>query len=140
MNKKTRLVFAVIGLLGAASVWAHHSVAPLFDVSKEITVQGVVTKYNLGNPHMRIYLDVKEGEETVQWLAEGGSRVVLIRKGWDGKEFAPGDSISIVGNPSRNGSPVIHLTTIILPDGRELFGEDLSGDVLKNRTRRKREE
>jgi hypothetical protein len=118
---------------------AHHSAPALYQLDKEITVEGVVTSYSLGNPHARIYLKVKgpNGAEE-DWMAEGGSRTVLIRKGWTGQEVHPGDTVKIVGNPSRDGSKVVHWEKLVLPGGRELWGEDISpGDLDRLRERRK---
>ena len=105
---------------------AHHSAAAYYFVDKEITVEGVVTKYTLGNPHARIYMTVKgpNGEDQ-QWMAEGGSRTVLLRNGWDGGELKPGDHVKVIGNPSRDGSFVVHFLRVMLPNGKELWGEDV---------------
>src|SRR5690606_31838802 len=74
----------LIGILAACvtgSALAHHSPTMLYDMSREITMQGVVTAYTLGNPHLRIYFDVDKNGRTEKWMAEGGSRTVLMRKG-----------------------------------------------------------
>ena len=120
---------------------AHHSAAVFYHLDKEITVEGVVTDFNLGNPHARIYLTVTTdtGEEQ-DWMAEGGSRTVLMRKGWTGNEVKPGDTVKIVGHPSRDGSNVVHWQTLILQDGKQLWGEDLDPAFLKDlRNRRARD-
>jgi phenylpropionate dioxygenase-like ring-hydroxylating dioxygenase large terminal subunit len=111
----------------------------LYDLSHEIEVDGTVTEFVLGNPHLRIYFEVEQDGETVQWMAEGGSRTVLVRMGWDGSEVAPGDRITVRGHPSRDGSPVIHLQYLVLPDGSEKFGEDLNEAALNSRSRRTRD-
>ena len=120
----------------ASQAAAHHSPAMLYDLSREITVEGTVTEYRLGNPHLRIYLDVDNGGAVEKWMAEGGSRTVLLRKGWDGSEVAPGDRVTIKGHPTRDGSKVVHMEYLILPDGTELFAEDLDRDLLEERRRR----
>ena len=78
---KTRSWWVLPILTFAPAVWvgAHHSPAMLYDLSREITVEGVVTEYQLGNPHMRIYLDVDNNGTIEKWLAEGGSRTQLLR-------------------------------------------------------------
>jgi hypothetical protein len=124
------------GLLGAAMASAHHSPAMLFDLSREISVSGVVTEYELGNPHLRIYFDVDNAGTIEKWMAEGGSRTVLLRKGWDGSEFAPGDRVTMRGHPTRDGSRVVHLQYVTLPDGSERFAEDLNSEALDERRRR----
>ncbi|HZF27829.1 MAG TPA: DUF6152 family protein [Gammaproteobacteria bacterium] len=128
-----RLPFALLAVVASAPAWSHHSAAVYYQLDKEITVEGVVTRYTLGNPHTRIYMLVKGADGTEkEWLAEGGSRTVLLRKGWTGDELKPGDVVKIVGNPSRDGSKVIHWQTLILPDGRQLRGEDLDPKRSKN--------
>ncbi len=93
MNRVSSVVAALaaaFALVSAAE--AHHSAAVFYQVDKEITVEGVVTSYTLGNPHARIYMTVKgpNGKDQ-EWLAEGGSRTVLLRNGWTGDEVKPGD-------------------------------------------------
>ena len=124
-------------LLISALAEAHHSPAMLYDLTKQIEVHGVVTGYTLGNPHLRIYLDVDSDGAVEQWMAEGGSRTVLIRKGWDGTEVAPGDSVTVRGHPTRDGSKVVHLEYLVLADGTELYGEDLDRGQLEDIRRRR---
>jgi Family of unknown function (DUF6152) len=138
MKMRLTTVLVICGSLSAGAAMAHHSPAMLYDLSREITVQGVVTKYELGNPHLRIYFDVDRDGAAEKWMAEGGSRTVLLRKGWDGTEVAPGDKISVRGHPTRDGSPVVHLEYLILPNGEELYAEDLNDSELeKLRQKRK---
>ena len=108
----------------------------LYDLSREITVEGTVTRYELGNPHMRIYLDVDNDGTTEQWLAEGGSRTQLLRVGWTGDEVKPGDKVTVRGHPSRDGSNLVHMEYLTLPDGTERFTEDLRTDQFEDRRRR----
>jgi hypothetical protein len=132
-------VLAVTGVLAPfATATAHHSAAMLYDLSKEVTVQGVVTEFQLGNPHLRIYFNVDADGKTEKWMAEGGSRTVLLRKGWTGTEVKPGDKISIRGNPSRDGSKVMHLEYLILADGTEKYAEDIDPNAIENLRRRPR--
>lgn len=130
-------LWLVAGLAFAGAAAAHHSAAVLYDLDAEIAVEGVVTEYTLGNPHMRIYFDLENEGRTEQWMAEGGSRTVLLRKGWDGEEVAPGDAVTIKGHPSRDGSKIIHLEYLVLPDGTELYAEDLDSNLLEQRRRRR---
>ena len=132
---KFGLVLSCLFLTGA--VEAHHSAALLYDMSKEVEVRGVATGYELGNPHLRIYFDVDNNGRTERWMAEGGSRTVLLRKGWDGAEIKPGDVIMIRGNPSRDGSNIIHVLYLTLPDGRKLYTEDLDPNQLERRRRQR---
>ena len=130
------LAACCIGLISPAH--AHHSAAVYYQLDKQVTVEGKVTEYTLGNPHARIYFTVKgaNGQDEA-WMAEGGSRTVLLRKGWTGEEVKPGDVVKIVGNPSRDGRHVIHWQTLILPNGKEMWGEDLDPKKLEELRKRR---
>ena len=92
------------GLVLPLASTAHHSAAVLYHLDQQITVEGVVTSFTLGNPHARIFLTVKAADGTAaEWMAEGGSRTVMLRNGWTGEEVKAGDAIKIIGNPSRDG-------------------------------------
>jgi hypothetical protein len=136
-QKICAMLLPIAGLIFAATAAAHHSPALLYDLSKEISLEGVVTEYDLGNPHLRIYFDVDNDGTPEKWMAEGGSRTVLARKGWDGSEVAPGDKIRVRGHPTRDGSKVVHLEFLTLPDGTELYAEDLDRNSLEQRRRRR---
>jgi len=136
MRMKLSVLLLGFGAIPPTQVAAHHSPAMLYDLTREITVQGTVTEYQLGNPHMRIYFDVDNNGTTEKWLAEGGSRTQLMRVGWTGEELAPGDKVVIRGHPSRDGSKLVHMEYLTLPDGTERFAEDIKYDQFNDRRRR----
>ena len=118
------LTFALAALLlvatGAAEVTAHHSFAP-FNMESERTISGTVKKFDWTNPHTWIWLDVandKGGVDT--WGIEGMSPNYLGRRGWTKNSLKPGDKVSIVVRPMRDGSPGGMFVRATLADGREL--------------------
>jgi hypothetical protein len=137
MRTKLRVLCLTLGAVPLAPVAAHHSPAMLYDLTKEITVEGVVTEFQLGNPHMRIYFEVDNNGTTEKWLAEGGSRTQLLRAGWTGDELKPGDKIIVRGHPPRDGvSKLVHMEYMTLPDGTERFAEDIKYNEFDDRRRR----
>ena len=120
----TRLIAAlVLAIASILPAYSHHNSASHYDLNKISEVEGVVTEYQLINPHARILFDVTtENGEVESWMAEGDAASVLLRRGWTGDELQPGDFIKITGNPSRDGSPLIEWRSIIRPDGSELLG------------------
>ena len=102
---------------------AHHNAAPIYDFSKSVSIEGVVTDYQFVHPHARIYLEVRDESGAIQeWMAEGANAVALRYHGWTGEEVKPGDRITVTGAPSRNGSPRLEWREVVLPDGKVLGG------------------
>lgn len=106
----TRVRLAALAILLAAMMTAHvsghHGTAVSYDSSKEVTITGKVTEFWWHNPHSALFLDVTNDKgELVNWAVELGSPGVLLRAGWTRRTFAAGDTVSIVVNPSRAGTP-----------------------------------
>jgi hypothetical protein len=122
-----RVVFALIAgtLCLGAPVSAHHNTATVYDVSKdkEVAFTGTVTKIEWANPHIHIYVDVKDANGRVKNFAiEGGTPNSLYRRGWRKDSVKPGDVVKVSGAaPSRNGMPRVHLGSITTIDGKQLF-------------------
>ncbi len=138
---KHLLLGSIVGttLMLATASHAHHSAAVLYHLDQQVTIEGTVTRFTLGNPHARIFMTVKAVDgSAAEWMAEGGSRTVLLRNGWTGEEVKPGDAIKIIGNPSRDGTNVIHWQRLVLPDGKELWGEDIPDDASLEELRQRR--
>jgi hypothetical protein len=95
---------AIAALLTASSALAHHSFA-MFDQSKAVTVQGIVKEFRWTNPHVFIQLLIKNdagGED--EWSIEMTSPEHLSRVGWKPVTVKPGDKITLVIHPMRDGS------------------------------------
>lgn len=138
-----RTVFAFALVLGAvalpAPAGAHHSVAALYMTDQHVTMEGVVTRFQLGNPHMRIYFMrmAEDGTES-EWMAEGGSRTVLLRRGWAEDDLKPGDRVVIHGNPTHTDSNIVHIENVTLPNGETRFGEDVDPSAIAGALARQR--
>jgi len=63
------LVAAVMAVTAAATLVAHHSVPGQFDISKPVTLKGVISKVDWINPHIYVHLDVKEPDGTTNTWA-----------------------------------------------------------------------
>ena len=64
------LVTAAVTLVGVP-VFAHHSVPGTFDIDKTVVVKGTINKIDWINPHIYIYVDVKDRSGAVtQWKVE----------------------------------------------------------------------
>jgi hypothetical protein len=96
-------LFALAALPGGMSAIAHHTGA-MFDLKKSITLSGTVKEFQWTNPHCWIQLWVPTPERQVEWSIEMGAPVDLFRNGWKPGTLKPGDEITVVIHPMRDGS------------------------------------
>ena len=120
----------VAATLAGRSVAAHHSFAAEFDANKSVTLKGTVTKIEWGNPHIWVYLDVKDDQGSLQhWQCEGGPPNTLTRNGWSPNSLKYGDQITIDGVLAKDGSKTCNARVVKLPDGRSVFAGSSGGDT-----------
>jgi len=125
MRTKLLVVLAGAGMLLAAAVpvWAHHAFAAEFDEKKPLKLQGIVTKWELVNPHSWIHLDVKgpDGKIT-SWMVEGGSPNSLFRNGFTKDSLKEGTEIIVEGYRAKDGADrAVGANLTYAKDGKRLF-------------------
>ena len=124
MKTRSAVILATFLSLFAVSVslFAHHGTAVSYDIRKVVVLKGTVTRFAFSNPHSQLYFDVTDDKGNVaHWAAEmrnpqnlksfGHSKAEL-----DGK-FAPGTPVTVTGNPSKSGAPVLVFGKAVLADG-----------------------
>jgi hypothetical protein len=118
--RRTLLVAAMIGGV-AALAWSHHAAAPVFDMSAEKTVTGVVKQVDWTNPHIWIWLEVQNASGQAEtWGFEGMSPNFLARRGWTRTSLMPGMRITVTFRPLRDGKSGGMFMTGKLEDGKVL--------------------
>jgi hypothetical protein len=123
---RTRSIFSALAALSllAPSASAHHSFA-MFDAKRFVTWKGKVLEYQWTNPHTHIMIEVPANspDPTLagKWDIEGASPNIMVRQGWKKATFKPGDPITIVGHPMRDGSHGGSLYYAVGPDGQKLY-------------------
>ena len=125
------LIFAAIFIGGVTPTAAHHSLTVEFDITRTVTVTGVITEMKWTNPHSWLSVDAKDEQGRVtKWQIEFGSPNQLYRRGWRRSDLANNLTVTIVGYPSRDqSSNVMTATDVKLPDGRTLFGGQAPNDA-----------
>jgi hypothetical protein len=119
MRTLRKLTLGMIGaLVAATSLLAHHDWG--VDSTRTITVQGTVTAFAWGNPHVMIALDVQANGTVEKWTVGGSSPAFMTTCGWDKKTLKPGDVVTVIGYRFNDGSHGARLHTIVTPSGRKM--------------------
>jgi hypothetical protein len=114
------IAFCTLASTGIAL--AHHTYA-MFDTSRELSVSGVVAKFEWKNPHTYLWVYVASQTEAGKydaWAFENGSPSLLSKLGWNKESVKPNDKVTVTYAPLRNGKPGGHCVKVTLPDGRGL--------------------
>jgi hypothetical protein len=115
----TATALLALGLLLTVPATAHHSFAP-YETNVQIKFAGTVTELRWTNPHVYIEMDAPDAKtgQTRHWLIECASTSILNRVGWRFNMIKPGDRITVIVSPLRNGEPAALLKQITLADGK----------------------
>lgn len=117
--KPALIASAITGVAMSGVAQAHHSSA-MFDDGKCVTLSGTVRNSELKYPHSWVWLLVpnKKGAEEI-WGFESADPATLRRDGWTTKTLKPGDKVSVVFSPLRDGRNGGSLHLVTTADGRE---------------------
>ena len=115
----------VLGALVAASLIAtgavlraHHAVAGIYDLNKEIVLVGKLKKLNFVNPHagMIVSVEDKKSKKIVDWTLTTASVTSLTLQGFGKSTIKPGDPLKVTILPAINGNPAGYIRRISLGD------------------------
>jgi hypothetical protein len=123
-GKKLPQIIAFSALVAPGSIaLAHHSVA-VFDISKNETISGTVTEFAWVNPHALIRIDVPNDQQPAQskhYAIELSSPRTLSGYGWKFNSLRPGDRVTLLISPLRDGRPAGLLIEARLAGGTTLI-------------------
>ena len=89
-------------LIGAGSLFAHHSISAVYDSTRRTTIDGIVSEFQLVNPHPFLLVDVGDGAgRTQHWKLEMDNRGELAAIGVTARTFKPGDRVIVSGSIGR---------------------------------------
>lgn len=122
----------VLAVAAAKAAWGHHSFA-MFDPSHERTLIGTIKEFQWTNPHTWVWLDVASagGSATEEWGIEGMSPNFLGRRGWSKSTLKPGDKVTVVIHPLKDGSKGGSFLSVTLSDGSvmSMMGDGASAKI-----------
>jgi len=117
--KPRHLILAFLATLPLGAL-GHHSGA-MFDSNKSVTIEGKVTEFLWRNPHCTFNVEVisADGKPEI-WAIEMNAPANLIPQGWKRTTLNPGDKVTVVVRPLRDGKPGGLYMSVTLADGTKL--------------------
>lgn len=113
-------IAAVLLTVLPLAAFAHHSFA-MFDMQKDVSLNGTVKSFNWESPHSWLQVMVRDAAGGNQeWSLEMGAPSSLYRSGWRQASVKPGDKVTVVVHPLRDGRAGGSLVSIVLPNGTRL--------------------
>jgi hypothetical protein len=128
-SRTARLLVVLCGFLMAGTgLYAHHAVAGVYDLTKEVVLEGRLKKLNFTNPHASIELSVPDKKikgKVVDWILTTASIQTLTREGINKTSIKPGEPLKVTILPARNGNPAGFIRNLQLGDRNILlfFGD-----------------
>src|SRR4029453_58696 len=118
MNTRTVGLIVLCGfLLVSAGLEAHHAVAGVYDLNKEVVLQGRLKKLNFTNPHASIAPTVPNKNGTfTDWVLTTASITTLTREGINKTSMKPGEILKVTILPALNGSKTGFIRNLQLGD------------------------
>lgn len=93
MKYVAKLLTAAVVLCASLPAAAHHS-GSIFNRNALTAVEGTISRFQWGNPHVYIYVEATNAEgETVEWEIETDATPILSRSGWSRDTLVPGDAV-----------------------------------------------
>ena len=120
--RRMLVIVMAAGVMMSVPVFAHHGSAA-FETGKKVTLKGIVKSWTYMNPHCLLTLDVKGQDGTVvPWLVETQAPGIMFPAGYRKDSFKPGDEITVVAYPYKNGRPLGHIVSVVTASGWTLGG------------------
>ena len=118
MHKSVLILIATVtNMVAGQGAFAHHSSA-MFDQTKEVTLSGVVSKFEWSNPHALVFIDVDDAKGgTMRYTLECSTPNLLSHNGWKINTIRTGDRVTVDFFPLRDKRPGGMLAKITLPTG-----------------------
>lgn len=111
---------AVALILCVLPLLAHHSFTAEFDSSKTVTLKGVVSKVDWINPHIFVYLDVKDDTgKTTTWALQSLPPLFFRGSGLTKDVLLSNkQEVTVTANPAKDGTQAYgFMTKLSYPDG-----------------------
>jgi uncharacterized protein DUF6152 len=99
-----------------ATADAHHSLATVYDSSRPVTIDGIVSEFYFVNPHPYLVVTVRDANgQTKSWRLEMDNRWELSDVGMSGNTFRAGERVVVTGDPARTQAQMLYVRALDRP-------------------------
>jgi len=129
---KLRVVLLAVCTIAVMTtfVGAHHGRGRAYDMKTRRTLKGTVSNVKWQNPHVLIYIDVKdETGKVVTWAFENSNVHTLALQGYNRNTLKVGQEVTAIVNPAVNGEPLGIIVKVVLADGKEIMSRERGNPV-----------
>lgn len=123
-NAYQYLLLIAAFLMLPVTTFAHHGTGISYDLTVQpVTAKGTITEFRWSNPHIGIFVDIKNAQGKVEnWAIEGNSPYNWSRMGWNRKTINVGDEVTIVFYRTKAPNTLSGvIAKIVTADGKEVL-------------------
>jgi len=134
MKRASGAIVLVAVIASGIPAMAHHSEALYFDMTKAITLEGLILRVQWINPHSLIFLQSKnEKGELETWTIQGAGGVVVARKPELKERLKAGIWVAARVFPPRNALYLDDTQTVLLtrPDDPKTSSRIVGGGQIR---------
>ena len=108
---KRHAIFGSALALASVAAEAHHSIAAVYDGTRQQRIEGVVAEFQFVNPHPFVIVTV----EDAPWRLEMDNRFELAGIGMTGETLKPGDRVVVTGSLGRTEPRTLYIRQLDRP-------------------------
>jgi hypothetical protein len=94
---------------------AHHSIAAVYDSSRQQRLEAVVAEFQFVNPHPFVIVTVETNGAEESWRLEMDNRFELAQVGMTEATLKPGDRVVVTGSLGRNEPRALYIRQLDRP-------------------------
>jgi hypothetical protein len=101
--------------VASSAAEGHHSIAAVYDGSRQQRLEGVVAEFLFVNPHPFLIVTVEEGGAEQSWRLEMDNRFELAGVGMTEQTLKPGDRVVVTGSLGRTEPRTLYIRQLDRP-------------------------
>src|SRR5215470_17365681 len=124
MMKRSLFCVALVAMatLSAHPIFSQRPFSATYDSSRQVKLQGAVTRIDWVTPSAFFFIDVRDATGTIaNWAIEIGNPLELERDGWKGSTLRIGETVAVDGIPARSEARQASAKSVTRA-GKRLFG------------------